>query len=106
MASIAILIGVAVYFSAKEAHKHSEKKRALKAQEALERGSIEDLSTSQAAPGYLDYKRISVANYENLPPYNPKDQHSALTTGKKSVRHHGSRLREYLQGRSEVRMNQ
>jgi len=89
MASIVVAIGFAIYISTAKIHERKERKRALKAQEALERGLVEELSTIDDAAGHLNNERLPVYHDARLPPYRIEDQHPTLHPGKRSTRHPG-----------------
>jgi hypothetical protein len=86
MASVVIAIGIAVYYSTEKIRERKEKKRALKAQEALDRGLVEELSAVDDTTGHLiNNEDLPAYHKENLPPYRMQDQHRAFQTDK---RHH------------------
>lgn len=85
MASVVIAIGIAVFYSTEKIRERKEKKRALKAQEALDRGLVEELSTVDDTTGHLNDEHLPAYHKENLPPYGMQDQHRAYQTDK---RHH------------------
>jgi len=85
MASVVIAIGIAVYYSTEKIRERKEKKRALKAQETLDRGLVEELSTVDGATDHLNNENLPAYHKENLPPYHIEDQHPAFQTDK---RHH------------------
>jgi hypothetical protein len=89
MASIVVAIGVVIYISAAKVHESKEKKRALKAQGALERGLVEELSTIDDITDHLDNEHLQVSHKERLPPYHIEDQHLTFHTDKRSARHPG-----------------
>jgi hypothetical protein len=98
MAAIVVVVGAAIYFSVAKVHEHKKNKSALKDQEALERGLVEEHWAIDNSTGHH--------HNEHPPAYPTEDQPSAIHTDKQNTRHHGSRLREYLQGYSHDRIKQ
>jgi hypothetical protein len=82
MASVVLAIGIAIYVSAEKVHNSREKKRALKALEASEHGSIEERSSIDDIPHQLNKETLSDYHVENSPPYQMEDQHPALRNDK------------------------
>jgi len=80
MASVVIAIGAIAYFTTEKVHERKQKKRALKAQEALDRGVVEELS---AVDGTTDH-----SNDEDLPEYQMENQHPAFRNEKHHHRFH------------------
>ena len=92
MASVIVAISVAIYISAVKVHDRKEKKRALKAQEVLQRGLVEELSSIDNTTGHLDNDHLPVYHKERVPPYHMEDQHPAFHNDKRSARYSGFRL--------------
>jgi hypothetical protein len=88
MASVVIAIGIAVYYSTEKIREHKEKKRALKTQQALNRGLVEELSTVDDTTGHLNNENLPVYHKESLPAYHMEDQHLAFHTDKRHHRFH------------------
>ncbi|KAK2760695.1 hypothetical protein FQN54_001930 [Arachnomyces sp. PD_36] len=84
MASLVVIaVGAGIYVAAEKIHDRKEKKRALKAQQALEQDSFEKDSVIADAtePGKMD--ELPAYHQENLPPYQRVDQHPASKAAKK-----------------------
>jgi hypothetical protein len=96
MAAVVLVVGAAVYLSVAKVNERVERKRELKAQEALERGFVEEISSDDETTG----------RNGDVPVYNEENQHPSIKNTKRSTRHSGSRLKQYLQGRSDNGMKQ
>jgi len=90
-AAVAVAIGAAIYLSAEKLHDRIERKRSFKAQEALERGFVEELSTIDDTAGHHNNEHVPIYQKERVPSYHTEDQHSAFHTNTPSVCHHGFR---------------
>jgi hypothetical protein len=103
MATLVVVISAAIYFSVAKAHEHTKNKSALKAQDALQRGLVEEFWAIDNSTGHHHNEQLPAYHKERLPFYPTEDQPSTVHTDKRNTRHHGSRLREYLQGHSDNR---
>ncbi|KAF3491497.1 uncharacterized protein GIQ15_01014 [Arthroderma uncinatum] len=78
MAALIVAVGAALYVTAEKIHDHREKKRALKAKEALRHGSEDDsIIDTATANDHMD--NLPAYHKGNLPPYHMVDQHPGPT---------------------------
>ncbi|OAK96220.1 hypothetical protein IQ06DRAFT_296989 [Phaeosphaeriaceae sp. SRC1lsM3a] len=87
MASIILLAGVAIYYSAEKIHERNEKKRELKALQGLLHGPVEEVWRDDDAKTTIDHEHTTVDDKERLPSHPALEQHPAFRNEKKSKRH-------------------
>lgn len=88
MASVVVALGFAVYFTAEKIHDRKKKKRALKAQAALQNDSADEISTiDDATEDDQMEENLPAYSKENLPPYRRVDQHPAFKTNRQNEGH-------------------
>jgi hypothetical protein len=85
MAALIVAVGAAIYFSAEKIHDHKEKKRALKAKEALQHGLVEEVSIIDGATVHDQMEPLPAYHKERLPAYHMEDQHPAFKGKKQTV---------------------
>jgi hypothetical protein len=90
MASLVVAIGAAIYLSVAKVHERKEKKRVLGNEQISTRGLVRVLSTMEDTTSHK-IGQSPAYHKERLPAYHEKDQHPALRTDKRSVRHFGFR---------------
>ncbi|KAF1811895.1 hypothetical protein P152DRAFT_458851 [Eremomyces bilateralis CBS 781.70] len=86
MASVVLVVGAAIYFTAEKVHERREKKRVLKAQEDLQYGVVEFDSITDNTTVHDETEPLPAYNKATLPPYHMEDQHPAFKSKKQSER--------------------
>ena len=85
MAALIVAVGAAIVLTADKIHDHKEKKRALKAQEELQRNLAEDVSIFDGTMIHHSMKNPPAYHEDNLPHYHKADQHPASRHNKQST---------------------
>jgi hypothetical protein len=75
MASVVIAIGAIAYFTTEKVHERKQKKRALKAQEALDRGVVEELSAVDGTTDHSNNEDLPAYHKESLPAFRNEKHH-------------------------------
>lgn len=85
MASVVIISGLAIYFTVRHVEKKKNKKRALKAQLALERSYAEGNSFIDNASPRSSHEEPPAYNNERLPAYIPGTHSAAVEDIKRDL---------------------
>ena len=70
MVVLILAVGAAIYFTAEKVRDRKEKKRALKAQEALRYGIVKSVSIIDDNAARLSMEHLPPYHKETLPPYH------------------------------------
>jgi hypothetical protein len=84
MAGVIIAATVAFALASEKIHDHKEKKRALKAQDTLRHGLVEEVSTVEGTVVHGQVDNLPAYHKENPPQYHELDQHPAFRANKQS----------------------
>jgi hypothetical protein len=82
MAALIVAAAAGIVFAGQKVHERKKNKRALKAQDALQHGLVEEVSAIDGTMLHHQSDNLPAYHKENLPPYHTVNQHPAFRTNK------------------------